>query len=62
MPLGAKLASKSGQIGVKIGIQLDSNFKLVSEEFVDPLGDNFGCLFRSKIGSESVPNIRCLKY
>ena len=46
--LEPKLASKLGQVGLKIDILLRSNFEFVSEGILEPLGLDFG----SRLGFE----------
>ena len=59
--MGAKRASKLGQVGLKIDIQLHSNFEFVSEGILEPLGLDFGCHLGSKIESKSELKIRSVK-
>ena len=56
-----KLAPKLGQVGLKIDVQLHSNFELVSEWILEPLGLDFGSLLGSKIESKNYLKIRLVK-
>ena len=65
-PLGAqlepKLASKLGQVGLKIDILLRSNFEFVSEGILEPLGLDFGSRLGFKIEHKNDLKIRRVKH
>ena len=56
-----KLGPKLSQVGLKIGVQLHSNFELILEWILEPLGVDFGRLLGSKMVSKSGLKIRCVK-
>ena len=59
------MASKLGQVGLKIDILVRSNFEFVSEGIWEPLGLDFGSLLCSKtepknyLKISSVKNAKC---
>ena len=55
------MASKLGQVGLKIDIYLHSNFELVSEWIWEPLGLDFGSLLGSKIELKSELKVRSIE-
>ena len=57
----SKLASKLAQVGLKINIQLHSNFEFVSEWILEPLGLDFGGHLGSQIESKNELKIRRVK-
>ena len=57
----SKLASKLGQVGLKIDIQLHSNFDFISEGIWEPLGLDFGVVLGSKIEPKKDPKIRSVR-
>ena len=50
----SKLASKLSKVGLKIDIKINSNFELVPEGILDPLGLDFGSHLGSQIEPKTV--------
>ena len=64
-PVGPKLVSELGQVGLKIDAELHANFKFVSEWILEPLGLDFGSLLGSKIGVKNglkISNVKSVKF